>query len=82
VPSAAVQNGQNGPYVFVINTSNKVALAKVKIGPTVGDVTALLSGLKPDENVVLSGQSRLTQATAVAVTQADGKTASAAAGTQ
>jgi multidrug efflux system membrane fusion protein len=82
VPSAAVQNGQNGPYVFVINASNKVALAKVKIGPTVGDVTALLSGLKPDENVVLSGQSRLTQATAVAVTQADGKTASAAAGTQ
>jgi multidrug efflux system membrane fusion protein len=82
VPSAAVQNGQNGPYVFVINASNKVALAKVKIGPTVGDVTALLSGLKPDENVVLSGQSRLTQATAVAVTQAEGKTASAAAGTQ
>jgi multidrug efflux system membrane fusion protein len=82
VPSAAVQNGQNGPYVFVINATNTVALAKVKTGPSVGGVTALLCGLKPDENVVLSGQSRLTQGTAVAITQADGKTALAAAGTQ
>ncbi|WP_299806291.1 efflux RND transporter periplasmic adaptor subunit [Tardiphaga sp.] len=82
VPSAAIQNGQNGPYVFVIGPSNTVALAKIKTGPTVGDVTALLSGLKPNENVVLSGQSRLVQDRLVSVTQSDSKTASAAARTE
>jgi multidrug efflux system membrane fusion protein len=78
VPAAAVQNGQNGPYVFVVNAGNTVALANIKTGPTVGDVTALSSGIKAGDNVVLSGQSRLTQGTAVSVTQADSKTASAA----
>jgi multidrug efflux system membrane fusion protein len=82
IPSAAVQNGQNGAYVFVIDQANKVAPATIKVGPAVGDVTALVSGLKPDQNVVLSGQSRLTKGTLVSVTQSDSKTASSAARTE
>ncbi|MDB5617848.1 efflux RND transporter periplasmic adaptor subunit [Tardiphaga sp.] len=82
VPSAAVQNGQNGAYVFVINPANTVALAKIRTGPTVGDVTALTSGINPGDNIVLSGQSRLTQGTLVSVTQSDNKTASSAARTE
>jgi multidrug efflux system membrane fusion protein len=82
VPSAALQNGQNGPYLFIVKPDATVALIAVKLGPAVGDVTALLSGVKPGENVVVSGQSRLVQGTAVSVTQSDTKTASTVSRTQ
>lgn len=71
VPSLAVQNGQNGPYLFVVKPDSTVAVAQVKTGPTVGDVTAITSGIALGDNVVLSGQSRLTQGTRVSATQAD-----------
>ncbi len=53
VPSIAVQNGQNGPYVFVIKPDNAVAIAQVKTGPTDGDVTVLTSGVSVGDNIVL-----------------------------
>ncbi|MCK9916025.1 efflux RND transporter periplasmic adaptor subunit [Microbacteriaceae bacterium K1510] len=71
VPSISIQNGQNGPYVFVVKPDNTVAIAKVKVGPTVGDLTALASGVAAGDNVVLSGHSRLAQGTSVSVTQSD-----------
>ncbi|WP_426440134.1 efflux RND transporter periplasmic adaptor subunit [Bradyrhizobium genosp. P] len=82
VPSAAIQNGQDGPYLFIVKPDATVARTSIKSGPAVGDVTALLSGVKPGENVVVSGQSRLTQGTAVSVTQADTKTASTVSRTE
>jgi multidrug efflux system membrane fusion protein len=71
VPSIAVQNGQNGPYLFVVKPDSTVAITQIKTGPTVGDVTAVTSGIAEGDNIVLSGQSRLTQGTRVSITQAD-----------
>jgi membrane fusion protein, multidrug efflux system len=71
VPSIAIQNGQDGPYLFVVKPDNTVAIAEVKTGPTVADVTALASGISAGDNVVLSGHSRLAQGTTVSTTQAD-----------
>lgn len=71
LPSIAIQNGQKGPYVFVVKAGDTVDIVDVKTGPTVGDVTAITSGIKGGENIVLSGQSRLTRGTRVAVKQAD-----------
>ena len=65
VSSAAIQNGQTGPYVFIVKTDNTVATVSVKTGPVSGGVTTLLSGLKPGDIVVTSGQSRLTDGTLV-----------------
>ena len=60
VPAAAVQNGQNGSYVFIVKPDKTVAATVVKTGPTVDGFTALLSGASPGQEIVLDGQSRLT----------------------
>jgi multidrug efflux system membrane fusion protein len=65
VPAAAIQNGQNGAYLFVLKADSTVNTAAVKVGPTVGEVTAILSGVKPGDDVVVSGQSRLAEGTKV-----------------
>jgi multidrug efflux system membrane fusion protein len=65
VSSAAIQNGQQGSYVFVLKPGSTVSTASVKVGPTVGDVTAIVSGVKPGDDVVVSGQSRLAEGTKV-----------------
>ena len=82
VPSAAIQNGQTGPYVFVVKPDSTVTINKVGVGETAGDVVALTSGIKPDDTVVLSGQSRLAQGTAVTVTPATSNVSSNVAGIQ
>jgi multidrug efflux system membrane fusion protein len=69
VPSIAVQNGQKGTYVYVVNPDNTVSIGQVSTGPTVGDVTALTGGAQPGDTIVLSGQSRLTPGAKVLVTQ-------------
>jgi multidrug efflux system membrane fusion protein len=65
VPSAAVQNGQKGSYLFTLKPDSTVSTVFVKVGPTVGDVTAILSGVTPGDDVVVSGQSRLAEGTKV-----------------
>lgn len=66
VPDAAVQNGQNGSYVFIVKPDRTVAATPVTTGPTVGGYTALLSGVSPGQDIVLGGQSRLTDGSLVA----------------
>jgi multidrug efflux system membrane fusion protein len=78
VPSAAIQNGQKGAYLFVLKADSTVSIALVKVGPTVGDVTAILSGVKPGDDVVVSGQSRLAEGTKVNAKPSASAVASAA----
>ena len=55
VPSEAVQNGQRGNYVFVVeNGSAKVR--QVTVARTVDGETVIASGLSGDETVVTDGQ--------------------------
>ncbi|WP_198019030.1 efflux RND transporter periplasmic adaptor subunit [Azorhizobium doebereinerae] len=71
VPSIAIQNGQKGQYVFRVKPDGTVDILDVTMGPTVGELTAIKSGLKDGEDIVLSGQSRLTRGTRVAAKQAE-----------
>lgn len=59
VPAAAVQQGQKGPQVFVVQQDKTVALRPVAITRVAGDLTLLASGVQPGETVVLEGQFRL-----------------------
>lgn len=61
VPSAAVQNGQDGSYVFVVRPDKTVSAVAVNTGLTVDGYTALLSGVSSGQDIVLDGQSRLTR---------------------
>lgn len=80
VPAAAVQNGQNGPYVFLVKPDGTAAVSPVRTGPTVKGFTALTSGIGPGETVVLSGQSRLAAGTRVTARQADAAPRTVASG--
>jgi len=69
VPAAAVQSGQQGPYVFVVKPDNTAELRQVKVGRTRGDDTIVSSGLAAGETVVTDGQLRLVAGTRVSIKQ-------------
>ena len=80
VPSAAMQSGNQGSYVWVIDNdaAKKASTARiqlVKIGLAEGQVTILDSGLQPGQNVVVDGADRLRPGQIVVATAAHQRTA-------
>jgi multidrug efflux system membrane fusion protein len=67
VPNNAVQAGQNGAYVYVINSDSTVTYQSIQTGPMVGNSTVILKGLQAGQQVVLDGQLRLTNGSSVTV---------------
>jgi len=59
VPVPAVQRGEPGTFVYVINENNTVSVRPIKVGPTDGNFEAVLSGLQAGERVVTDGTDRL-----------------------
>jgi RND family efflux transporter MFP subunit len=55
VPDAALGSDQGGRYVLVVGGDDVVEQRKVTIGPLVGDLRVIESGLKPDDRVVVDG---------------------------
>jgi multidrug efflux system membrane fusion protein len=60
LPTLAVQTGQRGPYVFVVNPDLSVSNRAITVERTYEDTAVIASGLVPGERVVLDGQLRLT----------------------
>ena len=59
ISAAAVQQGPNGPYAYVINSDNTVAMRPIKVAQ-ISDGQALIdSGLEANEQVVVDGQYKL-----------------------
>ena len=59
VPTTAVLNGQEGTYVYVVDSEKTAHVRTVSVGQAVGDLTVLERGVEPGERVVVDGQSRL-----------------------
>lgn len=59
VPSAAIQTGQKGTYVYIARSDGTAELRPVKTGIAFEDVTIVTEGVKPGETVVTDGQLRL-----------------------
>jgi RND family efflux transporter MFP subunit len=55
VPDAALGSDQGGRYVLVVGKDDVVEQRKVTIGPRVGELRVIESGLRPDERVVVAG---------------------------
>lgn len=60
VPNQAVQTSETGRYVYAVKSDGTAEVRNVKAGPAVDGFTEILSGLKPGEKIVVSGQSRLS----------------------
>ncbi|MBL8473489.1 MAG: MdtA/MuxA family multidrug efflux RND transporter periplasmic adaptor subunit [Rhodocyclaceae bacterium] len=78
VPSAAIQRGAPGTYVYVVNEDDTVAVRKVKLGPVQGETAVIADGLQAGEAVVTDGADKLREGAKV---ERKDPAASAAAGT-
>jgi multidrug efflux system membrane fusion protein len=59
VSASAVQQGPQGPYVYVINPDGAVAVRQVAVAQVSGGQALVDTGLIPNEQVVVDGQYRL-----------------------
>jgi multidrug efflux system membrane fusion protein len=67
VSNSAIQRGAPGTFVYVMKRDSTVSVQKVRLGPTDGQRTAVLSGLQPGENIVIDGTDRLRDGAKVTV---------------
>jgi multidrug efflux system membrane fusion protein len=74
VPVMAVQQGQKGPYVYVVNADQRVEPRQVDASAVVAGQQWIREGLTPGETVVVQGQSRIAPGTKVSPVKADSQT--------
>ena len=81
IPSAAVQRGAPGTFVYVVAENNIVSLRKVTLGPASGDLVSISTGVQPGEQVVIDGVDKLRDGAKVSTAAAGGgKPGASAAG--
>ena len=66
VPASAVQQGPQGPFVYVVNAGNAV-VRPVTVGSTEGELATISTGLNAGEMVVTDGTDRLREGSRVEV---------------
>jgi len=59
IPTAAIQRGAPGTFVYQVRPDSTVAVQPVKLGPGSGDSVAVTSGLEAGDQVVLDGADKL-----------------------
>jgi membrane fusion protein, multidrug efflux system len=69
VPSVAVQNGQQGTFVYTVDEESKVHLKPVKVGINENNVAQILSGIAAGDEVVVDGTDRLQEGMQVRIRQ-------------
>ena len=67
VPTAAVQRGPNGPFVFVVKDDNTVAMRPVTVTQQDEGQSVIATGLQSGERVVTTGFNQLADGTRVSV---------------
>src|SRR5438477_6906960 len=61
VPTAAIQRGTQGTFVFVVKDDQSVTVRPVKTGPSQGEKSAVTDGVAPGELVVVDGVDKLRE---------------------
>ena len=74
VPTAAVQSGQQGDYVFVLKPDKTVELRTITLERQTSDSSVIKDGLMPGEIVVTDGQLRLVPGSKVSIKSGPGGT--------
>lgn len=69
VPTAAIQRGPRGTFVYVVGEGDKAAMRLVDLGLQDENQTVIASGLEAGAKVITTGFARLTDGTTVAVTE-------------
>jgi multidrug efflux system membrane fusion protein len=67
VPAAAVVDGQQGSFVFVIQPDSSASTKAVTVTRTEGDLAIVNGDVQPGDRVVVDGQLRLRQGSKVQI---------------
>lgn len=65
IPTAAIQTGTSGPFVYVLDAESKVQVRSVQIDFSQGNISVIRQGLKESEQVVVDGADKLQADVAV-----------------
>ncbi|WP_075257606.1 MdtA/MuxA family multidrug efflux RND transporter periplasmic adaptor subunit [Herbaspirillum camelliae] len=61
IPTAAIQRGAKGLFVYVVKDDSSVTVRPVKTGPVQDDLTVITDGVSAGETVVIDGIDRLRE---------------------
>jgi len=67
LPAPAIMTGQQGTYVYTIDSAGSAKQRPVQVSRTVDSLSVISSGLKEGERVVVDGQSRLIPGSKVTI---------------
>jgi membrane fusion protein, multidrug efflux system len=73
VPTAAIQRGAPGTFVYRVEPNRTVAVQPVKLGPGDSQNIAILSGLEPGATVVDDGADRLKDGAKISIAESPGQ---------
>ena len=79
VPSAAVQRGAPGTFVYAVNEDRSVSVKPLKLGPVQGEITAVEGGIAPGAIVVVDGADKLREGSKVELITREARSAPSAA---
>jgi membrane fusion protein, multidrug efflux system len=74
IPTAAIQRGAPGTFVYVVKGDKTVSVTPIKLGPAQGEITAVASGLAPGDVVVVDGADKLREGAKVELITRDAQT--------
>ena len=67
VPSAVIQRNSQTAYVYLVKPDSSVTVRPVTVGTTEGDQSEIVSGLSPNDVVVMTGVDKLQEGSNVTV---------------
>lgn len=70
VPTAGIQQGTQGTFVYVLNANSTVSMKPVKPSITIGENTAV-TGINAGESLIIEGVDKLTDGAKVTVSKAN-----------
>jgi multidrug efflux system membrane fusion protein len=82
IPTAAIQRGSQGTFVYAVTAGHTVALRPVKLAAIEGDNAMVESGVAPGDLVVVDGADRLREGTKVELIERGAGTRDAPAGAE
>lgn len=78
VPARALQDGQAGPFVYVVGPDQKVKPHNVKVGRIEDDTATIVDGVTSGQTIVIDGQMRLFPGAEVVSVKPNGEPAGGA----
>jgi membrane fusion protein, multidrug efflux system len=82
LPTAAVQRGAPGTFVYAVNEDHTVSVKPVKLGAVQGEVTSIEGGIAPGVMVVVDGTDKLREGAKVELISPEARNVPAAGAAQ